>query len=76
MSNYIELTADEIIDYILENKCSIRQASAHFGISVGSIWNRINEYSGGKKGLIKTQFNTNTKQSYKNLKNYGNKRKV
>lgn len=75
MSNYIELDAEEIIDYIIENKCGIRQASLHFGVSIGLIWNRIKEYSGSKQIQLKKQLESNTKKSYKNLKNYGNKRK-
>lgn len=75
MSNYINLTADEIIDYMLENNCGIRQTALHFGCSVGLIWNRINGYSGEKKDSLSKQFYDNINRSRKNLKCYSNTRK-
>lgn len=70
MNNIIELSAEEIIEYMLCNKASIRATANHFNCSKTLIWSRINEYNGEKKDLIKKQLNNNLKGSYKNLKNF------
>ena len=70
--NVIEISAEEIIDYMTENNVGIRATATHFGCSVGTVWNRINEYEGKKKDLINDQLSKNTQESHKKLKQYNN----
>ena len=69
-NSIIEISAEQIIDYMLENNVGIRDTAKHFGCSVGTIWNRINKYDGPKNELIKQQFSKNLTNSHKNLKNH------
>lgn len=71
-NNIIEISAEQIIDYMLENNVGIRDTAKHFGCSVGTVWNRISQYEGKDKDLIKKQMSKNVKESYKNLKQYNN----
>ena len=63
MNNEVELTAKEIIEYMLETKSSIRATAKHFGCSKTLIWSRINEYKGDNKEKIENQLKENKNNS-------------
>ncbi len=70
--NVIEISAEDIIDYMTKNNAGIRATAQHFGCSVGTVWNRISQYEGKDKDLIKNQMSKNIQESHKKLKQYNN----
>lgn len=63
MNNEVDLTAKDIIEYMLETKSSIRATAKHFDCSKTLIWSRINEYKGKDKEEIENQLKENKNSS-------------
>lgn len=63
----IEISTYEIIDYMLNNKASIRAVASHFNCSKTFIWNRLREYNGKDKEKIDTLLKNNKIKSQKQL---------
>jgi len=61
MNNELEITAKEIVEYMLENKSSIRATANHFGCSKTLIWSRIQDYNGKDKDKLQEQLINNKK---------------
>lgn len=69
MNNEVELTANDIIDYMLETNSSIRATAIHFGCSKTLIWSRLKEYHGNKKEEIDKHLQLNRNNSkFKRIK--------
>lgn len=67
--NEIELSSEEIIDYMLKTKSTIRQTANHFGCSKSVIWSRLKRYDGSLRQKVDEMLNSNKKSTYSNLKN-------
>lgn len=58
-----DFTPNEIVDYIIVNRCSIRQAALHFGCSKDVIFTRLKMYNGFNKEELKNILNDNVRKS-------------
>lgn len=58
-----ELSANEVVNYIINNKKSIRETAIHFGCSKDVIFNRIKKYNGSKKEELEEVLQENLKKS-------------
>ncbi len=63
----IELSAIEIIEYMLETNSSLRQTAKHFNCSKSLIWSRINDYEGELKNDINKLKVQNKVKSYEKI---------
>ena len=63
----IEISADEIVNYMISTKSSIRQTATHFGCSKTLIWNKIKDYEGNKKNELDNLKTSNKLKSYDNV---------
>lgn len=63
MNNEIDISAKEIINYMLETNSSIRATAKHFGCSKTLIWDRINSYKGEDKNKITNLLKENKNNS-------------
>ena len=65
----IELSGEEIANFIISNKATIRQAANYFGCSKSVIWSRLKKYDGSLRERLDEILNSNKKSTYSNLKN-------
>lgn len=65
----IELSGEEIANFIISNKSTIRQAANYFGCSKSVIWSRLKRYDGSLRERLDEILNSNKKSTYSNLKN-------
>ncbi len=66
----LEISSEEIVDYILKTNSTIRETASHFGCSKTLIWSRLKKYTGESRSKLNELFNKNKSNSVKNLKNY------
>ena len=67
--NEYDLTSEEVVEYIINKKATIRQTATYFGCSKTLIWSRIKNYNGALKDKVDNILNENKKSTCKNLKN-------
>ena len=59
----LEITSNEVVNYIINNKTSIRETARHFGCSKDVIFSRIKKYNGSKKEELEEVLQENLKKS-------------
>ena len=66
----IDISSEEVVNYILSTNSTIRQTANYFGCSKTLIWSRLKRYKGDNKSKLEELFSSNMKNTYKNLKSY------
>lgn len=59
----IEIESNEIVEYIIQNRTSLRETAKHFGVGKDLIRNRIKNYNGSKKDIVEEILSENLKNS-------------
>ena len=58
-----EFTKEEVVNYIISNKASIRETATHFGCGRDVISRKIKSYNGAKKEELEKVLQDNLKKS-------------
>ncbi len=58
-----DFTEEEIVNYVINNQCSIREAARHFGCGKDTIALRIKRYNGINKEKVLEILQNNIKES-------------
>jgi len=66
----LDISSEEIVEYILKTNSTIRETANQFGCSKTLIWSRLKKYNGASRSKLDELFNKNKSNSIKNLKNY------
>ena len=59
----LDISEEEVINYIIAKKSSIRETAEHFGCSKDVIFSRIKKYNGSKKEQLDEILQSNLKNS-------------
>lgn len=68
----IELSAEEIVKYMVSTGSSIRKTATFFGCSKTLIWKKVTEYEGDLKDDLNRLKTSNKIKSYDNVIKRGN----
>lgn len=63
----LEISIEEIVDYTLKTRKSVRLVARHFGCSKTFVWTKLKRYNGDKKSEIEKILKLNKEQSQKAL---------
>ena len=63
----LEISVDEIVDYILTTKKSIRRVASYYGCSKTFVWSKLKQYNGSRKNELEELLKSNKEQSQKAL---------
>ena len=63
----LEININDIVEYMLKTKSSIRATALHFGCSKTFIWSKLKEYNGKEKENVDALLTNNKINSQKQL---------
>lgn len=63
MPKVVNIDVEEVVDYILKTKQSIRETATYFGVSKSFIFSKVKKYEGNKKQELEAILQENVKKS-------------